>query len=72
MIFVSPLQQVLYRNDLKSVHLLIAGVAFLIIIMNPCSSWADVLWSTSHETGDLSDWYKGEGGGVFNTGGSNA
>jgi len=27
-----------------------------------------VLWSTDHETGDLSDWYRAHGGGVFNSG----
>lgn len=27
-----------------------------------------VIWATDHETGDLSDWYRGHGGGVFNSG----
>lgn len=33
---------------------------------------AAVLWSTSHESGDLSDWYKDQGGAVYNTGGDDA
>lgn len=27
-----------------------------------------IIWATSHETGDLSDWYRDQGGGVFNSG----
>lgn len=34
----------------------------------PSSPPASILWSADHETGDLSQWDKDEGGGVFNTG----
>lgn len=32
------------------------------------ASEAEILWATSHETGDLSDWYRDQGGGAFITG----
>jgi hypothetical protein len=33
---------------------------------------AVILWSSSHEAGDLSDWYRNQSGAVYNTGGKDA
>jgi hypothetical protein len=35
-------------------------------------SSAEILWSSDHETGDLSAWYENGGGGVSNAGGADA
>lgn len=48
------------------------GILLLALSLAPKTLQAEVLWATSHETGDLADWYKDQGGGVYNTGGDDA
>lgn len=60
-----------YINLLAAIRPLM-GLFLLIILTTPNIIWAEILWSSNHETGDLSDWYKNQSGAVYNTGGSDA
>jgi hypothetical protein len=62
-------QQLIHRLTSTNSFIILVLISFLVL---PGIVQAEVLWSSSHETGDLSDWLIDQSGAVYNTGGNDA
>ncbi|GEM_PF-3226904 len=49
-------------------YIVVHTFAALALLMASAPARAGVIWQTGHETGDLSDWSRDGGGGIFNSG----